>query len=108
MCSPGKSTTPTVGGIFFERVRAENCQACAGYVLGLPERPVKEVVLRDCVFTFTGDAKPMVPAMAEDVPACVRRGLIVQYADRVVLDRVTMQGIDGEPVEAQDVGELQA
>ena len=39
--------TPTIGSIVYRRVRAEACQACVAYILGLPERPVREVCLED-------------------------------------------------------------
>ena len=52
---PVDDTTPTVGSIRFERVNAQGCEACVGYILGLPERPVKEIQLKDSVFTFKPD-----------------------------------------------------
>ena len=104
---PVDDTTPTIGTVCFERVRAEDCQACVGYVLGLPEKPVEQLVLRDCDFAFSEDAQPMEPAMAEGVDACARRGLIVQYADRLILDNVRMRGIEGKPLDAVSVNQIE-
>ena len=100
---PVDDTTPTVGEICFERVRALDCQGCAGYVLGLPERPVGSVTMRDCDFSFSDSAAPMTPAMAENVEPCVRRGLILQYVASAALKNVRMRGIKGQRLTAVSV-----
>ena len=104
---PVDDTTPTIGTICFERVQAKDCQACAGYVLGLPEKPVERLILRDCRFTFSENVQPMVPAMAENVEACAKRGLIVQYVEKLRLEGVQMQGIEGKPLEAVSVNDIE-
>ncbi len=96
---PVDDGTPTVGTIRFERIRAEGCQACVGYILGLPERPVSRVILRDSRFSFAEDAKALVPAMAENVPACRKRGVIAQFADEVTMEGITLEGVEGEALE---------
>ncbi len=85
---PADETTPTVGEIVFEDVRAENCHGCAAYVLGLPERPVRKVLLKDCVFTFAENARPMTAAMADGVEPVCRQGVISEFADQVLLENV--------------------
>ncbi len=104
---PVDDTTPTVGGIRFEHVNAAGCEACVGYVLGLPERPVKEILLKNCRFSFSPDAKPMVPAMARDVETCQRRGLIARFVDSITLDGVRMEGIEGTPLDFQECGQIE-
>ena len=98
---PVDDTTPTVGTIRFERVRAEDCQCCAGYILGLPERPVKHVILRDCRFSFAPEGAPMTPAMAADVPPCHNRGLIARFVGSLTLENVTMEHIEGERLDLE-------
>ncbi len=88
---PVDASTPTLGEIVFENVRAENCQACAAYVLGLPEKPVRRVVLRNCSFAFAPDAKPMVPAMADGVAPVCREGILTEFVDEVVTEQVTIE-----------------
>ncbi len=103
---PVDETTPTLGAIAFERVRATGCQACAAYVLGLPERPVARVTLRDCDFAFAADAHAMAPAMAEGVETCLRRGVIARNVRRLELSNVRLSGVDGEAVWTEGVAEL--
>ena len=99
---PVDDTMPAIGSIRFERVEAENCEACAGYILGLPERPVQEITMKDCRFTFNPDGRPMAPAMAANVEQCFNRGVIVSYADKLILDNVAMEGICGERITATE------
>ena len=99
---PVDDRTPTIGRIVFERVRAEGCTACAGYVLGLPERPMEHLILKDCFFRFR-DGEAMIPAMAEQVEPCQRRGLIVRNAAQLTLDNVKMDGVIGPEVKRHDL-----
>ena len=99
--------SPAVGGIVFERVRGEGCQACAAYVLGLPERPVSLLRMKDCAFAFAKDPAPMEPAMAGGVEAVAARGLILQNVDRAEIDGVTLTGIRGRAVDAAGVACLE-
>nr|SIP63183.1 Polygalacturonase (EC 3.2.1.15) [uncultured bacterium] len=103
---PVDDGTPTVGEICFEHVRAEGCQACAGYVLGLPERPVERLILRDCCFAFSDAAQPMTPAMANGMESCLRRGLVLKYVDQVILDHVSVRGIKGPLTETESVNSI--
>ena len=104
---PVDDGTPTIGSICFERVEAEGCEACAGYILGLPERPVKNVTMRDCDFTFASDGQPMTPAMASQVESCFRRGLIARFAEKICLERVTFSNMIGDRLDVQNVASVE-
>ena len=96
---PVDDTTPTVGSIVFESITAEGCTACVGYVLGLPERPVKSLTVKDSVFSFAESGEGMAPAMADRVETCARRGLIVRNVENLSVENVRMTGIVGPEVE---------
>ena len=104
---PVDDTTPTIGRIAFERIRAEECGACAAYVLGLPERPVECISLKDCEFAFRKDAEAIEPAMAEGVEAVARRGLIVKNVRVLKVQGVAFSGTEGQLIDAEQVGSLQ-
>ena len=103
---PADETTPEIGTVTFERVTAVGCKACAAYVMGLPEKPMKELALRDSTFSFDPEAEPMTPAMALHVETCCRRGIIAKYVDKLTIRNVRMDGFDGEPLETTDVREI--
>lgn len=104
---PADETTPEIGTVRFEHVDASGCKACAAYVLGLPEKPMEHLVIRDSRFGFDPEAEPLVPAMALHVEACCRRGVIARSVKKLTLDRVTFDGIEGEPLETEEVGETE-
>lgn len=103
---PVDDTTPEIGTVCFERVDARGCKACAAYAMGLPEKPMAHLILRDCRFDFDPEAEPLAPAMALGVEACSRRGLIVRFLKKLTLEGVRMEGIEGEPLEAEDVEQI--
>ncbi len=100
-------TTPRIGSIRFEHVKATGCQGCVAYVLGLPEQPMEELAIRDSTFDFAEDAAGMnQPAMAEGVDPVRKRGLILKYAQRVELTGIRVSGMEGPMLDLQEVQEI--
>ena len=95
---PVDDSTPAVGTIVFERVTARDCEGCAAYILGLPEKPVEKVLLKDCRFTFKQDAKPVQAVMADGAGPVCRQGVINGFVRDLVLEDVVMEGITGDRV----------
>lgn len=104
---PVDETTPEIGTVCFERVRATGCKACAAYAMGLPEKPMKHLILRDSQFDFDPEAETLIPAMALGVEACCRRGIIARFIRKLTLERVAMNGIQGERLETAEVKEIE-
>ena len=103
---PVDETTPRIGRVRFELVKATGCRACAGYVLGLPEQPVEEVALKDCEFTFDPEAEPLIPVMATQIEECLRRGLILRNVRKVTMESVQAEGFEGPWTETENVEEI--
>ena len=103
---PVDETTPRIGEIRFEQVDAAGCKACAAYVLGLPEQPAEHIALKDCSFRFDPEAEAVEPVMADGVEPCRKRGLILKNVGKVTLDHVQYTGVDGEWIDAENVGEI--
>ena len=103
---PVDETTPRIGEIRFEQVDAAGCKACAAYVLGLPEQPAEHISLKDCSFRFDPEAEAVEPVMADGVEPCRKRGLILKNVGKVTLDHVQYAGVDGEWIDAENVGEI--
>ena len=98
--------SPEIRSVCFERVKADGCKACAVYAMGLPEKPMEHLELRDCFFSFDPEAQPMVPAMALHVEECSRRGIIVRFLKKLTMENVFLEGFEGEPLETEQVEEL--
>lgn len=103
---PVDHRTPRIGRIAFRHVDAQDCGACAGYFLGLPEQPIESILVEDSVFTYAPDAKPFVPAMADGVDECLHLGLVAHYADQITLRNVSITGQTGEELVAVQAGNI--
>lgn len=102
---PVDDRTPRIGRIAFRSMQATGV-SCAGYFLGLPERPIEEVLLEDVSIACAPDAQPMRPAMADGVELCVRKGLVADGVDRLRLHRVNISGYEGDRLTLHQVGEV--
>ncbi len=103
---PVDDRTPPTGDLIFRYIDAQDCGACAGYFLGLPESPIRSIVMEDCRFTFDPEAKAFQPALADGVEACKGQGLTVYYADSVTLRNVQINGQTGEKLTAVQAGSI--
>ena len=102
---PVDERTPRIGRIAFRNVTATEV-SCAGYFLGLPEKPIERVEMENVTITCGADAEPMVPAMACGVEKVSRKGIVAINVDKVVMKNVTITGQDGERLECENVAEV--
>ena len=93
---PVDETTPYMKRLIFENVRCTGCHASAAFFIGLPERPIDEIVMRHVDISFAEDAVPFVPAMLCGVGETVRSGITAENVHRLVLDDVRITGAVGE------------
>lgn len=49
---PLNDTTPSISDILIENCMATDCLSTAGFIVGLPEAPVKNLVIKDCSFSI--------------------------------------------------------
>ncbi|MBE5810837.1 MAG: glycoside hydrolase family 28 protein [Clostridiales bacterium] len=103
---PVDERTPRIGRIAFRNVTATDV-ACAGYFLGLPEKPIERVEMENVSITCGADAAPMAPAMACGVEKVSRKGLVAINVDKVVMKNVMIFGQDGVRLECENVGEVE-
>ena len=103
---PVDHRTPSTGELVFTHIDAQECGACAGYFLGLPESPIRSLRMENCRFTFDPDAKAFRPALADGVEACKGQGLIVHYADQITLRNVSISGQQGEKLVTVQTGKI--
>lgn len=92
---PVDGRTPTVRNIRFERVTASGVRHAAAYVLGLPERPVEGLVVRDVAIAYAADAEPAPPAMACGVAPLARAGFVFINVENPVVENVSAPGVAG-------------
>ncbi|MBM6754933.1 glycoside hydrolase family 28 protein [Collinsella tanakaei] len=103
---PVDERTPKVASLVFKDIEAHGCHAAAAWISGLPESPIDTLELHNVHVTFADDAKPAVPAMACGVDEMCRAGFTAEHVDELVLDRVNIEGTEGDPYVLTDVKEV--
>ncbi len=103
---PVDELTPIVGEFEFEDMECTGVCCCAGAFYGLPEEPIKRIKLKNVSFSFNPDCNPSFPDMKEKNTAVKNGGLYFQFTDKVELENVTFNGVDGEEVVCDGVKSL--
>lgn len=79
---PVDETTPEIRDIQIKRCTADGCRASAGFLVGLPESPIRNVVMENCSFLVEEQKEPdLEPAMAKGIPHTDFRGIRIMNAD---------------------------
>ncbi len=92
---PVDERTPEVRDIELENVTATGAHHAACYVLGLPERPITGLSMRDVSISFDPAAKPAAPAMACGIMPVARVGFFLANVLSPILENVTADNVVG-------------
>lgn len=100
---PVDEGTPTIANISLCRIIATGTRHCAGYVLGLPERPVDGLAIDQYRVRFAAHPEPGFPDMAEGIPALACAGFHISQVRRLRLNAVDIDGQTGEALQLDQV-----
>ncbi len=92
---PVDEFTPVLGKFCFTNMRCENVSIAAGVFLGLPEKPIEEVKLKNVVFSYNEGANEGIPCMMEHPFKMKRRGIYCLNVKDLILDNVKFDKILG-------------
>ncbi|MGO1745739.1 MAG: glycoside hydrolase family 28 protein [Microbacterium gubbeenense] len=93
-------TTPTIRRVFISNVSASEVSSCAGFISGLPERPLDDITIVDVSISFAADPVPSVPAMADGVPEMAAAGFHIDFVRNSRLSGVSLTGLSGDAITA--------
>jgi polygalacturonase len=88
---PVTDTTPCIRNIKITNVTAENAQTAASFLLGLPERPIENVLFENVKITMARDGKAGRPAMAFGVKEMQGQGIIAEFVKDFVQRNVCIR-----------------
>ncbi len=103
---PVDEWTPYLGKFTFKDITCHNCEHAAGYFHGLPEQPIKEIVLDNIELDFAADASSGRPAMMSFVEDVSKLGLFSENVESLVLNKVQIKGQIGDEIICKSVGEV--
>jgi polygalacturonase len=92
---PVVSTTPSIEDVLIEDCRMEECTASAAFIVGLPEQPIKGLVIRNSVFSVAKDHLQDVneSEMYAGLPTPSARGIRLRNAS-YTFEHVMVEGTD--------------
>ena len=79
----------------------------AAYFDGLPERKIREIVMKDISVSYAENPRYDTPAMSEGVEKSSRRGMFVRNVEHLVMENVSVSGQEGEALETEGVDDLE-
>lgn len=100
---PVDDGTPTLRNVSIKDVVCEDTAHSAGFVLGLPERPVLGIRIENYRVRFDADAKPGEPDMAAGIEPVAREGFRLHNVRKLSLKRVDIEGADGPALIKENV-----
>ncbi len=81
---PLREDTPRIANVKIERIEAVGCRSMAAFLAGLPEAPLKNVVVRDSVFKVSDKVEKGLEAeMCSGIPETDYRGIRVINSEAV-------------------------
>ena len=103
---PVDERTPYIGRLCFENITCINCHYAAAYFIGLPEKKIGEIILKNVSVSYADNAEKGHPAMLCGIEEMSRRGIVAENVEKITLENVDIKGQTGEPVELHNVDEL--
>jgi hypothetical protein len=88
---PVTDTTPCIRNIKIINLTADNAQTAAAFLLGLPEKPIENVLFENVKVTLAKDGKPARPAMAFGVKEMQGQGIVAEFVKDFVQRNVCIK-----------------
>lgn len=88
------SETPRIHNVKIIGCKGTGCKSSAGFIVGLPERPIENLEIRDCHFVTDekSDCSPMDSDMFYGLPEVSVKSFRVRNAPGAVFENVTIEG----------------
>jgi hypothetical protein len=103
---PVDDSTPRIERLRFSHITARNAQFAAGVFHGLPEMPLRDIVLHDVDIQMNPDAREGETAMASSIPRMSKRAFFCRYVSGLYLQSVRVEGYEGPFVDAENCEEV--
>ena len=103
---PVDERTPFLKKFTFENINAKNCHVAALFFEGLPEAPIEEIVMKNINVNFCDNPTAGQPIMSSGIEECTKRGIHVKNVKKLTLERINIEGYEGDLYEISGCEEL--
>lgn len=93
---PVDKYTPQIRNIQINNVQVNDATAAAGFFYGLPEMPIENIMMSDCIIRMKEEGESGHPAMLDDMEPMQGAGVYMRYTKNVVFRNV--QVLNGKTV----------
>ncbi len=96
---PVDERTPSIKNISFENIKAEDTLVCAGFLYGLPEKPIENVKFKNVEVDFKdGEVTPEYPAMMSFIDEEAKTGFFIENVENISFDNLIVKNNIGEKI----------
>jgi polygalacturonase len=88
---PVTETTPCIRNIKITNLTADNARVAAAFLLGLPEKPIENILFENVKITLVKDGKPARPAMAFGIKEMQGQGIIAEFVKDFIQRNVSIK-----------------
>lgn len=92
---PVDEGTPRVQNIVFQDVKVKNVQACAVFMCGMPEMPIRDVTMRNCRVEMAENPQESEPAMQYRPIKMAGRGAYLRNVENLQAENVSFVHVRG-------------
>jgi polygalacturonase len=91
---PANPTTPAIKNVSISNIQAFGCRASAGFIAGIPESPVENLLLRNCEFSTNEESSisPDESDMFLGIPSVREKSIRVLNVKNLSIEDVTVRG----------------
>jgi polygalacturonase len=100
---PVDERTPSIKGLYFTNIKAENCHVAASFFYGLPEQKIERIELKNVEVSFAEEASKGAPAMLSGIEECSKKGFLINNVETLILEQVSISGQVGEAFDLTNV-----
>lgn len=104
---PADERTPSIKSLVFTDISAVNCHAQAAFFIGLPEKKIEQITMRNVHISFAEKPVPFVPEMLCGVSEARAAGVYACNIKHLILEGLVIEGQVGEPVILENVDEAE-
>lgn len=107
-CYPVDERTPDIRKLSFRNITCDSCHVAAAFFYGLPERKIKELIMRNIKFTYSKEPKCDVPAMMCNIEPRTKMGIFAANIEHLVMEDIDLEGQEGDKFLLQGIHKLEA
>ena len=102
---PINAGTPQISEVSIKNTIVRGATACAGFLYGLPESPIRRVRIQDCTVTMA-PGKPGIPAMMDGAEPMEAGGLFMRHCEEIEVIRGILENQTGSPLNIDESVDL--